>query len=132
MKYNRGKGLLRKIESISIKNEQGELIPVDISRKNENLYSITANSYMLEFIGIIQKMTFGLIRVKPKDIKGIEIPDMKSAIIDFDPTDNSLQEGKEWIALVEYLMSMKDADNDGISDIRKRYAEPGLCLIPVE
>lgn len=132
VKYDPGKGLLRKIESISIKNEQGELIPVDISRKNENLYSITANSYMLEFIGIIQKMTFGLIRVKPKDIKGIEIPDIKSAIIDFDPTDNRLQEGKEWIALVEYLMSMKDADNDGISDIGKRYAEPSLCLVPVE
>ncbi|MCF8223019.1 MAG: bifunctional metallophosphatase/5'-nucleotidase [Bacteroidales bacterium] len=132
VKYNPGKGLLRKIESISIKNEQGKLIPVDISRNNENLYSITANSYMLEFIGIIQKMTFGLIRVKPKDIKGIEIPDIKSAIIDFDTTGDSLQEGKEWIALVEYLMSMKDADNDGISDIEKRYAEPSLCLVPVE
>ncbi len=132
VKYNPGKGLLRKIESISIKDEKGELIPVDISRKNENLYSITANSYMLEFIGIIQKMTFGLIRVKPKDIKGIEIPDIKSAIIDFDTIDKGLQEGKEWIALIEYLMSMKDTDNDGIPDIGKRYAEPSLCLVPVE
>ena len=57
---------------------------VDFDRKNKSLYSITANSYMLEFIGIIKKMSFGLINVVPKDFEGNKVKDMKSAVIDMD------------------------------------------------
>jgi len=130
VKYDPGRGLLRKIKSISLKNKEGDLVPVDISRDNTRLYSITANAYMLEFIGIIQQMTFGLIKVQPKDALGNEITDMKESIIDFDVDKPGIQEGKEWIALVRYLSSMDDADGDGIPDLPAFYRNPGLCLIP--
>ncbi|MDZ7738600.1 MAG: bifunctional UDP-sugar hydrolase/5'-nucleotidase [Bacteroidales bacterium] len=132
VKYDPDRGLLRKISSISIKNGNGEMIPVDLSRNNDALYSIAANSYMLEFIGIIQKMTFGLIRVKPKDINGNEISDMSTAVIDFDSKAPGVQEGKEWLALLNYLSSMKDVDNNGIPDLDPKYENPGLALIPVK
>ena len=132
VRYNPEKGLLRKIKSISVKNDRGELIPVDISRDNTRLYSITANSYMLEFVGIIQKMTFGLVKVQPKDAGGNEIADMSDTIVDFDKGTDGIQEGKEWIALARYLSSMKDIDNDGIPDLSPAYKNPGLCLIPEE
>ncbi|MDT8401052.1 MAG: bifunctional UDP-sugar hydrolase/5'-nucleotidase [Bacteroidales bacterium] len=130
VKYDPGRGLLRKINSISIKNKDGGLVPVDISRNNTCLYSITANAYMLEFIGIIQQMTLGLIKVQPKDALGNEISDMKESIIDFDDDRPGIQEGKEWIALVRYLSSMDDGDGDGIPDLPLFYKDPGLCLIP--
>jgi 5'-nucleotidase len=130
VKYDPDRGLLRKINSISLVNDQGELVPLDLSRKNEELYSITANAYMLEFIGIIQKMTFGLIRVQPKDAAGKELDDMKESIIDFDKSVPGIQEGKEWIALVRYLSNMDDVDGDGIPDMPVHYMNPGLCLIP--
>jgi len=132
VEYDPGKGLLRKIKSISIRSGDGKMTAVDISRDNDNLYSIAANSYMLEFIGIIRKMTFGLVKVKPKDINGRVISDMSSVIIDFDHTAGGLQEGKEWIALVNYLSSMPDRDNDGISDLDPKYEKPGLALIPAQ
>lgn len=130
VRYNPDKGLLRKINSISLKNQDGELIPVDISRDNTSLYSITANAYMLEFVGIIQKMTFGLIKVQPKDSLGNEIADMSESIIDFNGEIPGIQEGKEWIALVNYLSSMADTDGDEIPDLPLHYKNPGLCLIP--
>jgi 5'-nucleotidase/UDP-sugar diphosphatase len=130
--YDPGKGLLRKISSISIKNDKGEMIPVDISKDNKKLYSITANAYMLEFVGIIQDMTFGLIKVAPKFASGDEVTDMSETIIDFDEGKEGIQEGKEWIALVKYLSSMDDTDNDGIPDLSIHYKNPGLCIIPEE
>ncbi|MEA1886836.1 MAG: bifunctional UDP-sugar hydrolase/5'-nucleotidase [Bacteroidota bacterium] len=132
VKYDPDRGILRKINSISIKNDDGELVSVDISRKNPLLYSITANAYMLEFIGIIQEMTFGLIRVKPKDAGGNEVEDMSEAVIDFDEKAEGIQEGKEWIALVQYLSSMEDTNGDGIPDLSPEYEDPCLCLIPEE
>lgn len=132
VRYNPDKGLLRKINSISIENDKGEMIPVEISKDNKELYSITANAYMLEFIGIIQDMTFGLIKVKPKFAGGDEVTDMSETIIDFDEVADGKQEGKEWIALVKYLSSMDDTDNDGIPDLSPEYENPGLGLIPVK
>jgi 5'-nucleotidase len=125
------KGLLRKIESIKVRNDSGDLVQIDLSKKNPELYSITANSYMLEFIGIIKKMTFGLVNVIPKSMDGNAITDMKKTIIDFDTGKSGIQEGKEWIALVEFLRAMKDNDGDGITDLDEYYLKPPYNIIPI-
>ena len=84
VEYDPEKGLLKKIKKIDIIHPDGSVRNVDFDRKNKSLYSITANSYMLEFIGIIKKMSFGLINVVPKDIEGNKVSDMKRAVIDMD------------------------------------------------
>jgi hypothetical protein len=43
-----------------------------------------------------------------------------------------VQEGKEWLALIEYLMQMKDTNGNGISDIDKKYSEPVRCFFTVK
>ena len=117
------KGMLRKIKKIDIISPQGAVKQVNFSRKEKELYSITANSYMLEFVSIIKKMSFGLINVVPKDAYGNPITDMKTAVIDLDENRDGIQEGKEWLALVEYLTSMKDTNGNGIPDIDRKYRE---------
>jgi 5'-nucleotidase/UDP-sugar diphosphatase len=126
--YNPGKGMLKKVQSIKIINPDGSERNVDFSRKNKTLYSISANSYMLEFIGIIKKMSFGIINVVPKDIRGIPLKDMKSAIIDFDQYEQGVQEGKEWLALIEFMRQMKDVNNDGIPDVDQKYKIPVITI----
>jgi 5'-nucleotidase len=79
---------------------------------------------MLEFIGIIKKMSFGLIKVLPKDASGNPVTDMKRAVIDMDEDQPGVQEGKEWLALLEYIRSMKDIDNNQIPDIDRKYSVP--------
>jgi 5'-nucleotidase/UDP-sugar diphosphatase len=115
------RGLLRKIIKIDITYPDGSITNVDFSKRNKALYSISANSYMLQFVGIIKKMSFGLINVVPKDANGKKISDMGSAIIDINEGKEGLQEGKEWLALMEYLSSMKDTNGNGIPDIESKY-----------
>jgi 5'-nucleotidase len=132
VEYNPERGMLRKIDKIEILNPDGKSRIVDFSKKNKELYSITANSYMLEFIGIIKKMSFGLINVVPKDVSGAVVADMKNAVIDMDTKKDGLQEGKEWLALMEMISSMKDTNGNGIPDIDKKYKEPVKSFFRVE
>ena len=132
VEYNPDKGLLKKIKKIEILHSDGRTINVDLSKKNKNLYSVTANSYMLGFIGIIKKMSFGLINVVPKDVAGNKVKDMKTTVIDMDEKTEGVQEGKEWLALLEFLSSMKDTNGNGIPDIDKKYAVPVRCFFPVK
>jgi 5'-nucleotidase len=130
--YDPEGGLFKKIKKIEIIRNDGTLINVDFSKKNKSLYSLTADSYMLDFIGIIKKMSFGLINVVPKDEAGNKIKDMKSAVIDINESLDGIQEGKEWLALIEYLGSMKDTNGNGIPDVDKKYAAPVKCFYSVK
>jgi 5'-nucleotidase/UDP-sugar diphosphatase len=130
--FNPDKGLLKKIKKIVVVKSDGKQIDVDFSKKNKTLYSITANSYMLEFIGIIKKKSFGLINVVPKNRQGVKVTDMKTAIIDFDSKTEGIQEGKEWLAVIEYLKQMKDTNGNGIPDIDKKYSVPVKSFFPVK
>lgn len=123
------KGLLKKISSINLVDSEGNRSPVDLSRKSTELYSVSANAYMLKFIGIIKKTTFGLVKVVPKLADGSPVEDNKATIIDFDKTLPGIQEGKEWIALVEYLKSMVDKDGDGLPELSDFYRSPAPRLI---
>jgi 5'-nucleotidase/UDP-sugar diphosphatase len=131
--YDPGKGLLKKkVSKIDIIKSDGTTINVDLSKKNKTLYSITANSYMLEFIGIIKKKSFGLINVVPKDAAGKKVTDMTTAVIDMDEKSPGIQEGKEWLALMEYLQQMNDINNNGIPDIEKKYSESLKTMVRVK
>ncbi len=120
--YNPSGGLLRKIQSIEVSRPDGTLKEVSFSKRDNELYSLAANSYMLEFIGIIKKMSLGLLNVVPRDADGKPLTDMKGAVIDMNEKVEGVQEGKEWLALVEYLASMPDTNGNGIPDIDARYS----------
>jgi 5'-nucleotidase / UDP-sugar diphosphatase len=130
--YDPEAGLFKKIKKIEIVHKNGSTVNVDFSKKNKSLYSITADSYMLEFIDIIKKMSFGLINVVPKDESGTKIKDMKNAVIDIDESRDGVQEGKEWIALIEFLGTMKDTKGNGIPVIDQKYAVPVKCFFTVK
>jgi 5'-nucleotidase / UDP-sugar diphosphatase len=132
VEYNPDKGLLKKLLKIEIISSDGSIRNVDFSKKNKTLYSITANSYMLEFIGIIKKMSFGLINVVPKDSSGNPVTDMKNSIIDMNGSATGIQEGKEWLALLEFINSMKDSNSNGIPDIDKKYSVPVQTFFTVK
>ncbi len=116
--YDPDKMILRKIKSIEIADKKGDFHQIDLSKDNTTLYSIAANSYILEFVGIIKSMSFGLLKVVPKHADGTEMTDMKEAVIDFSQEGNNFKEGKEWLALKEFFCGMKDADGDGIKGDR--------------
>jgi 5'-nucleotidase/UDP-sugar diphosphatase len=125
------KGFLRKVISIEIEDPAGKYKPVDFSKKNNQLYSIAANSYILEFVGLLKKMTYGIVRVYPKDKEGQVYKNMKNAVIDMDPMKDGVQEGKEWLALYKFVSQFPDTDRDGIPDIPYSYKKPMERVVSV-
>jgi 5'-nucleotidase/UDP-sugar diphosphatase len=119
--YDPDRGLLKKIQKINIVSPDGTIQVVDFSKENRTLYSVVVNSYILEYVSIIKKLSKGLVKLVPKDGSGNAITDMTTAILDFDQKIDGIQEGKEWLAIVEYLAAMKDINGNGVPDIDPKY-----------
>lgn len=126
--FNPEKGLLRKITSIEVGNAENGFIPVDYSKRNKKLYSITADSYVLGFVSIIKKLSKHLIVITLKNELGVPIWSIDEAIIDANPDLSGIQEVKEWMALVWFLQQQPDINGNGIGDIKDYYrtGNPGL------
>ena len=90
------------------------------------------NSYILEYVSIIKKLSKGLVKLVPKDRSGNAITDMTTAILDFDQKIDGIQEGKEWLAIVEYLAAMKDINGNGVPDIDPKYKKAIKSLTAVK
>jgi len=115
--YNPEKGLLKKITSIETGDAEKGFKPVDWNKQNKKLYSITADTYVLEFVGIIKKLSKGLVKVTLKNEKGEPLKSIDEAIIDVSHDTPGVQEVKEWMALVWYLQQQPDINGNGIPDI---------------
>jgi 5'-nucleotidase len=119
--FNPEKGLLRKITSIKVGNIQKGFVPVDFSKRNKKLYSITADSYVLGFVSIIRKLSKHLIVINLKNERGDPVRSLDDAIIDADPAVSGIQEIKEWMALIWFLQQQPDINGNGIGDIPDSY-----------
>jgi 5'-nucleotidase/UDP-sugar diphosphatase len=97
---NPDKMMLKKVQKVELNGKE-----IDLSKKNEEMICLAANGYLLSFIGRIKKMTFGLVKVVPKDVDGNPVTDMTKQYCDIDPDKEGIQEAKEWIALIEYMKS---------------------------
>jgi 5'-nucleotidase len=109
------KRFMKKVQKVEIGGQE-----TDCSRKNKTLYSISANTYLLSFIGRIKKMSFGLLKVVPKDKNGIPVKDMYQHMVDINAEKEGNQEAKEWIAVIEYIKSF-EKNAQGIHVIPDRY-----------
>ncbi len=119
--YDPEKGLLKKITGIETGNVEKGFTPVDWSKANTSLYSITANTYLLEFVGLIKKLSKGLVRVTLKNEKGEAIGSINEAVIDADDSSPGVQEIKDWMALLWFLQQQPDTNGNGIPDIPDDY-----------
>jgi len=123
--------LFNKVRKIELTDAQGNVSAVNTSKDDQKLYSIVANSYIADNLGLVKKKTLGLIKVEPKDKTGRLVTEMDDFIMDFYPGQAGLQEGKEWIALVRYLQSFRPAGESSLPVIPDHYKDPPESLVPV-
>ena len=123
--------LFNKVRKIELTDGQGNVSAVNTSKDDPKLYSIVANSYIADNLGLVKKKTLGLIKVEPKDKTGKLVTEMDDFIMDFNPGQAGIQEGKEWIALVRYLQSFRPAGESSLPVIRDHYKDPPESLVPV-
>lgn len=125
--YNPDKMFLRKVQKINIDGKT-----IDISRKAEDLYSITANTYLLSFIGRIKKMSKGLVKIVPKNKQGIPVDNIEKTTLSFRSEKFGIYEGKEWIGVIKYIKQFKDTDDDNLPEIPDKYRSQIKRLIEVQ
>ena len=123
--------LFNKVRKIELTDGQGNVSAVNTSKDDQKLYSIVANSYIADNLGLVKKKTLGLIKVEPKDKTGKLVTEMDDFIMDFNPGQAGIQEGKEWIALVRYLQSFRPAGESSLPVIPDHYKDPPESLVPV-
>ncbi|MBN2638032.1 MAG: bifunctional metallophosphatase/5'-nucleotidase [Bacteroidales bacterium] len=114
--YNPKKLMLTRIKRIDVDGKQ-----INTSKKDKKLYSVTANTYLLSFIGRVKKLSHGLVNVVPKNKDGQPIKDINNALIDFDKNKPGIQEGSEWLGVIRYMQKLKDTNSNGIPDIPLKY-----------
>ena len=123
--------LFNKVRKIELTDGQGNVSAVNTSKDDQKLYSIVANSYIADNLGLVKKKTLGLIKVEPKDKTGRLVTEMDDFIMDFNPGQAGIQEGKEWLALVRYLQSFRPAGESSLPVIPDHYKDPPESLVPV-
>lgn len=123
--------IFNKVRKIELTDSEGNVTELDTSKDNEKLYSIVANSYMVDNLGLIKKKTFGLISVEPKDAKGNLMTDLSIAVADFNIEVPGIQEGKEWLALLSYLRHFESREGEEIPVIPAYYRNPDRSLVTV-
>jgi len=114
--YNPSGFFLHKVKKIELNGKE-----LDFSKKNKKLYTLTTDSYIISFIGSIKQMSHGLIKVYPKNQKGEIISDFSQYYLDFDKNKTGVQEGKQWIALIDFWKTFKDTDGNGIPNFPEKY-----------
>ena len=131
IEYDPEGGLFNKVRKIEITDRLGNVKEVNTDKDDPKLYSIVANSYMADNLGLVKKKTFGLIKVEPKDSNGNIVTEMDDFVMDFNDAQPGIQEGKEWIALLKYLQRFKPAEEGGLPVIPDSYRNPAKSLVPV-
>ena len=131
IQYNPDKGLFRKISSIKIGDSTKGYKTLDTCKRNKQLVGIAANKYLISFMGRIRKMSFGLVKVVPKDKNGKPIQG-ENFLIDTNPDRKGLQEAKEWLSMYYYINSFSDNNGNGIPEIPAIYKKKKNPLIVVK
>lgn len=88
-----------------------------IEIQDDQLYHVVTDLYTGQMLGSVNKMSYGLLSLEPKDKDGNPIENLEDHIIKEDG-----KELKAWDAIARYMRSFDDTDDDGISNVSKYYA----------
>ena len=108
--YNPHRLLLNRVTGVRLMTEQG-VEPLD----DERLYRVVGGLYSCQMLGEVEKKSYGLLKLVPKDKNGMAITDFEDHIV-----SDGGQELKEWVALARYLASFEP--ENGIPVIPADYA----------
>lgn len=131
IEYDPDGRLFNKVRKIELTDRQGNVSEVNTSKDDTKLYSMVANSYMADNLSLVKKKTLGLIKVEPKDAEGNLITDLGTAVADFNPAMEGIQEGKEWLALLKFLSQFEKAGGEELPVIPDYYRNPQRSLVEV-
>lgn len=110
--YNPNRMILNKVTDCYL-TKDGQRIEI----QDDQLYRVVTDLYTGQMLGSVNKMSYGLLSLEPKDQDGNPIENLEDHIIKEDG-----KELKAWDAIARYMRSFDDTDGDGIANVSKYYA----------
>lgn len=99
-RFNTHRMLFNKVDDAALRLRDGTLVPIE----NDRLYHFVTGTYVGNMLGAVEKRSFGLLSVTPRDRNGAPI-DM-TRLSDYILRDGAGNEVKEWYAIAAYLRTM--------------------------
>ena len=112
--FNMHRMIFNRVTDPALLNANGTTAAID----DNKLYRVVTNLYSSQMLGTVTDMSYGILKITPKDEWGNPITDYEAHIIHLE--DGS--ELKEWYAVATYLASFAPAD--GVPQVPHRYAGP--------
>ena len=110
--YNPHRMILNKVTDCYLTREDGERIEI----QDNQLYRVVTDLYTGQMLGSVMEMSYGLLKIEPKDKDGNPIENLE---------DQAIMEGdkelKAWDAIARYMQSFEDTDGDGIANVPEYY-----------
>lgn len=129
--YNPNRILFDRVMDIQQQMPDGSYQPLDFSTNNTKLYRVAANLYNATMMTLVEDFTKGILTIIPKNKNGEPLNGLSQAMVDAS-LDEGIQETKQWLALVRYLQSLPDTDNNQIANIPQSYKDlkPRIIAAP--
>ena len=112
--FNMHRMIFNRVTDPALLNANGTTAAID----DNKLYRVVTNLYSSQMLGTVTDMSYGILKITPKDEWGNPITDYEAHIIHLE--DGS--ELKEWYAVATYLASFPP--EDGVPQVPQRYAGP--------
>jgi 5'-nucleotidase len=129
-KYNPNRLIFDRVTDILLGSEEEGYKPLDYSKSNRALYRLAVNLFNATFLKYVDRFTYGILKVVPKDRDGNAILIKSSGNpferllplrVDTNKERPGIQELKEWVCVMEYVKSFPDRNGDGIPDFPEKY-----------
>ena len=112
--FNMHRMLFNRVTEPAILSSNGGTEAID----DNKLYRVVTNLYSSQMLGMVTDLSYGILKITPKDEWGNPITNYEDHIIHLE--DGS--ELKEWYAVATYLASFPP--EDGVPQVPQRYAGP--------
>ena len=110
--YNPHRMILNKVTDCYLTREDGKRIEI----QDDQLYRVVTDLYTGQMLGSVMEMSYGLLKIEPKDKDGNPIENLE---------DQAIMEGdkelKAWDAIARYMQSFDDTDGNGIPNVSEYY-----------
>ena len=110
--YNPNRMILNRATDIYLCNGDEERVEIE----DDKLYRVVADYYSAQMLAGVTDLSYGLLKVVPKNADGTPIENYDDVII-----YNGDKELKAWIAIAEYMESFEDTDGDGVGEVPAKY-----------
>lgn len=126
--YDMTRPAFGRITGATVRTAPGVVKPLDPT-DTTTCYKVVSTNFVAGLLGVVQAQTGGVLQVVPKAADCATVIDPTMNLVDRDPTTAPIDELKDWQALLSFVRSFPDTNNNGLPEIPAAYAMPQMRIV---